>query len=407
MKRRFSILLLCLAMLTGCFHAGSNTSKPPRAAFVATGSTATVSSQHETMGPLELQAAVMAFADTTNSRLSQASGIIEGIGTPQARLTAARMMVFDVSSNVEIAAGPYPGVALLDMIVTTSLRRMVWEEYWIPVIFGKKAEPALEDFQDAEREIWELAARLMTPDQLDELAKIILRWRRANPRQVNVNYVRLDDFGDLGLKPSMRRLHSPGGLFASVKQAAMVAQDMKVSIDRAFYLMSRMQLIINFQVKLAYLEMMFQPEADGLIDTSKKFADMTERYARIAEDLPNNVGKEAGTLIELIFAKLETNTTRTLAGVNKWQDQALKEIMVNVSNERQAAINQTLNGLQEQQATLFSRFSELIDNSRGSMKDTLDHAFLLGALLIVIFFAALTLYQFLVVRPMNRRKKSE
>ncbi len=84
----------------------------------------------------------------------------------------------------------------------------------------------------------------------------------------------------------------PGGLFASVKQATMVAQDMKVAIDRAFYLMSRMQLVVNFQVKLAYLEIMFQPETNGIINQAEQMSDITQRYAEIAEKLPREFGQE-------------------------------------------------------------------------------------------------------------------
>ena len=165
MKIQLAITFLALIILTGC--GGSSKTIPPPTAFVT--ATTTVSTQApESVGPLELQAAVMAFADTSNSRFAQIARIIDGIGTPQARLTAARMLVFDISSNVEIAAGPYPGIALLDMVVVTSLRRMVWEDFWIPQVFGKQAESVLEDFRTMEKDIWKLAARIMTPEQLDE-----------------------------------------------------------------------------------------------------------------------------------------------------------------------------------------------------------------------------------------------
>lgn len=402
MINRTTILLMCLTLLTGCFGGGTKVA-PPRTAFISTTPVSDNQQHSENMTPLELQAAVMAFADTTNSRLSQAANVIEAIGTPQARLTAASMMVFDVGSNVEIAAGPYPGVALLDMVVLTSLRRMVWEDYWIPEQFGDAALPALQVFREIEQDAWELAARIMAREQLDEMAKVILRWRKKHKDQIAINYVRFDDFGELGLKPSMRRLTVPGGLFASVKEATMVAQDMKVSIDRAFYLMSRMQLIVNFQIKLAYLQLIFQPEANGLIDTSQKMAGITERYAEIAENMPKEISGETAKLIKLAFAQLQKNTDQTLLGINQWQDDAIKEIMVSISAEREAAINQTLTGLLEQQKNLFTQVNTMVDQSGDEMEAALNHAFLLGALLIVVFFAALSLYKIFIARPIDRR----
>lgn len=407
MKTSCVFFLFSLTLLTGCLGGGAPKNLPPRTAFISTKTASSVGSEIHHIGPQELQAAVMAFADTTNARLSQAADIIERIGTPQARLTAANMMVFDVGSNVEIAAGPYPGIALLDMVVITSLRRMVWEDFWIPKKFGEAGAPALEIFRDTEQDIWELAARIMNPEQLDELASVILRWRKKNVKQVSINYVRFDDFGELGLKPSMRKLITPGGLFASVKEATMIAQDMKVSIDRAFYLMSRMQLIINFQIKLAYLQIVFQPEANGLIDTSQKMAGITERYAEIAENLPDKISDELAGLINLMSANLTKNTTQTLNGIEHWQTQAIKDIMVNVSAEREAAINQTLNGLLKQQEGLFTQVDKLVDQSGDTMEKAINHAFLLGALLVTFFFVLLSLYKVFIAKPAGRRTPPE
>lgn len=406
MKTHIAILLLALAVLTGC-GGGSKTKQAEPTAFVTT-KTVAEKQQPDPIGPLELQAAVMAFADTTNSRLAQVTTKLNEIGTPQARVTAARMKVFDISANVEIAAGPYPGIALLDMIVLTSLRRIVWEEYWIPEVFGEEARPSLSVYREAEKDIWNIAAKIMTPEQLDELAKVILDWRKRNPNQVSVNYVRFDDFGDLGLKPSMRKLTVPGGLFASVKEATMVAQDIKVSIDRAFYLMSRMQLVLSFQIELAYVEMLFQPEADGIVDTTQRLTGVTERYAEIAENLPDKISAETAGLINLLFANLAQNRDETIAqiltGLTQWQDQTISGVMTSVSTEREAAIEQAISGLIVQQEALFKQMDTIVDQGGDEMEDTLNHAFMLGVLLILIFFAALSAYKLFVARPVDKQQ---
>lgn len=374
-----------------------------------TGSAQTVSAKpkYADIGPLQLQAALMSLADTNNARTAEAALIIERIGTPQARLTAARMMVYDIAANVEMASGPYPGVAMLDMIVLASLRRMVWEEYWVPK-FGPEAKPALEHFREMEEELWEDAAKVMTQEQLDELARTILKWRKKHPKQVSVNYVRFNDFGDMSLKPSMRKLIKPGGLFASVKEATMVAQDMKVAIDRAFYLMSRMQLVINGQVKLAYLEMMFQPETEGISDQTKQVTSITERYAEIAENLPGELGEETSKLVNQLFAELNNNTDHTLAtlftGMNQWQTQTVEDIMKNVSTERQAAIQQAIDGLTLQQKEIYDRADALVERGGEEFKENLNYAFMVGLLFLVAFFVLLSLYKIFVARPIERKQ---
>ncbi|QJB55244.1 hypothetical protein [Pseudodesulfovibrio sp. zrk46] len=359
------------------------------------------------IGPLQLQAAMMSLADTTNARTAEAAMIVERIGTPQARLTAARMMVYDIAANVEIASGPYPGVALLDLIVLTSLRRMVWEDYWVNKL-GPEAEPALEHFREIEEEVWEDAAKVMTREQLEELAKTIQQWRKKHPKQISVNYVRFNDFGDLGLKPSMRRLIKPGGLFASVQEAAVVAQDMKVAIDRAFYLMSRMQLVINGQVKLAYLELMFQPESEDISVQTDRMASITERYAEIAESLPAELGGETSKLVNQLFAQLNKNTESTLTtlfnGMTLWQKQTILDLSDKVSTERQAAIKQAIDGLTAQQNQLYDRADALVERSGDEFKENLDYAIKGGMLLLVTFFVLLSLYKIFVARPIDKRQ---
>ncbi len=411
MNWRLIISILALFVLIGC-GSGSTKTGPKITAFEQTQTApgqkaSSATPEYQDVGPLELQAAVMAFADTSNSRLSEVATIIEAIGTPQARLTAARMMVFDISSNVEIAAGPYPGIALLDMIVVTSLRRMVWEDFWVPH-FGEEARPALNHFKEAEEDIWKAASKVLTVEQLDEFAKIILDWRKKHPKQVAVNYIRFSDFGDLGLKPSMRKLTVPGGLFSSVKEATLVAQDMKVAIDRAFYLMSRMQLVISFQIKLAYLDMIFQPEANGIVDQTKRITGITERYAEIAENLPKELGAETTMLMNNLFANLEKNRNDTIAdvfaGLTTWQNATITGVMASVSAEREAAINQIIEALTLQQNELYSRADQMVDRSGNEFEATLNHAFMLGILFIVFFFIMLTLYKVFIARPIDRRE---
>jgi hypothetical protein len=406
MPARPLVVILLLIALCGCTVQRM---QPAKQAFTYATPAATKTQgkagQPPRMGPQELQAAIMSFADTTNSRCAEASYFIEKMGTPEARLTAARMRVFEMTSNVEIAAGPYPGVALLDMIVVCSLRRIVWEEFWVPH-FGPRAEPALEFFREAEEDIWEIAAKVMPQPQMDELRTMIHVWRKKNPRQVSVNYIRFHDFGELGLKPSMRDLTVPGGLFASVEKAAMIAQDMKVAMDRAFYLLSRMQMIMSFQVELAYLELIFQPEADGVADETRRITDISERYAEIAEKLPQRLGDETGKLMREAFANLAANRDETIAqvltGLTAWQDTAISGVMTRISEERQAAIDQAISGLVLQQNELYTRMDELVGRSGDEFKETLNHAFMLGVGLIAVFFILLSVYRKLIVPAADR-----
>ena len=115
---------------------------------------------------LELQSAVMSFADTFAQTIASTALELERtLQTPEARLKAANIRVYSVAAACEIAADAQPGVALLDMVVLVTLNRMVWEDYWQPEVFGQAAEDMVEALRKLEKGIWSIAARVLTPTQ--------------------------------------------------------------------------------------------------------------------------------------------------------------------------------------------------------------------------------------------------
>ena len=96
----------------------------------------------------ELQAAVISYANRFMATVGQAAfRFEEELPTPEARLKAAQRKVYSLSAVAEIAAGPEPGAALLDLVVTSTLNRIVWEDYWRPQIFGMPATIMVDAFK--------------------------------------------------------------------------------------------------------------------------------------------------------------------------------------------------------------------------------------------------------------------
>ncbi|MBW1787984.1 MAG: hypothetical protein JRK53_15385, partial [Deltaproteobacteria bacterium] len=133
----------------------------------------------------QLQATLMDFADRfASSVATYASDFENELASPQARLTAARLRFYPLASAFEIAAGPDPGVALLDMVVLVTLGRIVWEEHWRPQVFGDPAEIMVKDLQKLEADIWSIAERVLTQEEQEELRALILEWRQKNPEEI-------------------------------------------------------------------------------------------------------------------------------------------------------------------------------------------------------------------------------
>ncbi len=96
-------------------------------AFFKSKSENKTSGKGESQGPMaraELQSAVTAFVDSFGAKVSEAATELENqTMTPSARLAASRMKYLSLASAIEIASGPNPAPALLDLVVLTTLGR--------------------------------------------------------------------------------------------------------------------------------------------------------------------------------------------------------------------------------------------------------------------------------------------
>lgn len=241
----------------------------------------------------ELQAAVISYANRFIATVGQAAfRFEEKLPTPEARLIAAARKVYSLSAVTEIAAGPQPGAAMLDLVVTATLNRIVWEDYWRPQVFGMPATIIVDAFKKMENEAWQLASQVMTPQQLEELRDLILDWHAANAGQIAVDYIRFSDFGDLGKKPNLKEIQKPGGLLAPIREATQAADEIRLTSERAMFLLSKLQLIAGFQVELVYKQLVMQPEVIKVLEDVTKFRETSERFALLLEKLPEDVAGE-------------------------------------------------------------------------------------------------------------------
>ncbi|BBO74809.1 hypothetical protein DSCW_22260 [Desulfosarcina widdelii] len=252
----------------------------------------------------ELQAAVISYANRYIAIVGQAAVRLEAaIPTDQARLNAARRKVYSITAVVETAAGPNPGPALLDLVVTATLNRMVWEEYWRPQIFGKPATIMVEAFKTMEVDAWELAAKVMTHEQRQEFRDLINDWYANHPEQVFVDYVTFSDFGDIGTKPNLKNIQKPGGLLAPIREATEAVDDVRMTVERAMFLLAKMQLIMGSQAELVYRNLIVQPEMKTMLTDISGLKQTADRYAVLLEKLPQQVSEERKAILDAIDDK--------------------------------------------------------------------------------------------------------
>ncbi len=324
-----SIVILVLAALISAappvWSAGSH---PPAKAASQTG---------PQMSQEELQAAVISYANRFIATIGQAAFDLEAqIQTKKGRLIAAARKVYSLSAAAEIAAGPRPGPALLDLVVLATLNRLVWDEYWRPQVFGMPATIMVDAFKKMEADAWRMAAKVMTSEQLEELQDVILDWYGHHPNQRAVDYIRFSDFGDLGQKPNLKEIQKPGGLLAPVREATAAVDEVRMTSERAMFLLTKMQLIMGFQVELVYKQLVAQPEMETLLRDISGFRETADRFADLAAKLPGQVADErsaaladAGQLIareRTAVLKAIDDRTDTIRQINADVQQTLDRV---------------------------------------------------------------------------------
>jgi hypothetical protein len=288
-----------------------------------------------------LQAMLMDFADTFASKYGRATTfLIEQESSPD-RVHAARLRFYWIYSAFFIASDRNPTINLVDMVILVALSRIVWEEYWQPEVFGDSAQAVVKTLKELEEDIWTLATKVLTPEQQKELRLLIHEWRKKNPDQHWVGFIRLSNILELvGEDSVFQKETQPGGLFAPITEATEAVDEIRFSAERAMYLVSRMQAILIMQAETVYHDIATQQEVRQVLSDITGFREIAERLpAQISEErknimrdlesqektIRNVVGdiremmKEGNDLISLV-----NETTKTVGGVSERIDTMIR-----------------------------------------------------------------------------------
>ena len=294
---------------------------------------------------LELLSIVTAYADNYTSRRSHSTLNFQNrLKNNEDRLASLYIMIQSVRAAYDISIGPNSTIAVLDLTVMVTLQRMAWEEFWYPKRFGSPAKDHLNTLKQLEKEIWTIAAEILTPQQQHDLRNLILKWRKTNPGQQLVHSIRFSEFRDeIG-----KGLKDPKGLFSGVKKAADAAEELRMLGERYRFMLTRNQMMLNHQLQLAYLQMVSRPEVNQLLKNTDRVTSSIESVAATASKFPEtakNLIKEAGAESEQ-FRKL----------VDEVQQ------MLTVGNEVIISANKTLASID----ALVSRFEPIRETIQGT-----------------------------------------
>ena len=444
--RRNAVLKLCLVVI-GVVPIVSCTSSQTLDEGLTAAETARKTQQ-------QVQSELMAFSDRFFAQTLEMTQTLEQVlETPESRYTAAAGRLVALMVTTDIAASPNPGAALLDMTVFVTLKRMVWEDYWMPEVYGDEAGDVIDIYVDLEEDIWKIAAGVFTPEQLTELRELIADWRAQHPEVISVDFMRLAELGDSRQVDLLINASRPGGMLAPVREANRNIEEMRLLAERLAFMATRMQLMMSLQVEMATAKLAYQPEVQQLLEDSRTFAEVSdsaaEAFATLVADLP----EERRAAVDQIMSGLSEQREQILADLGN-EDGDLRPALDDVrrtlevgremaevlgdairatdglfaramSGSKDASrpfdildyqttfaeatiaareIQQAVTSLEQilESGGIAKQMDQVLDGANRLqdevVNEIVDRAFLRGVALIIVFFVFLTLYRLLISR---------
>lgn len=257
------------------------------------------------MTEAELQAHVMGFADRFAAYISQGFETYDEQEPPlESRRIVLGDTVYSMYAAFTIAADTDPDAALLDMVVMVTLGRLIYEEHWL-VKLGPSVESMVAGFRKAEGDIWEIVARVLKPEQQQQLMGLIQKWRRDNPQELQFSYLRVSDYAAERAKSKLARIWKPSGLFKSVEIATKQVEEMRLLAERAMFLATRTPLLAGYFADVWTSQLLISPELKELLTDLHRFVEVTE-------NLPKNFARERQALIEQAMDRLAEERKNTI-----------------------------------------------------------------------------------------------
>jgi hypothetical protein len=387
----------------------------------------------------ELQSEVMGFADGFAAIMFQAFDDFEAQSPPpRARYIALADTVYSVSAAFTIAAEPNPEVALLDMTVMTTLGRMIYEEHW-RVEFGDSVEEMVKGFRLLEADVWRIVEKVLPTEGQEELRDLIRQWRQDYPGQLAFSYIRFSDFAAMRRQSTLAKTVASGGVFASVRDATQEVEQTRLLAERGIFLASRLPLLMGAFGDVWLTQWLFNPEIQKVMRDVHTISEVSVRLAAVAEQLPEQIAAERKNLIldlesqesmlrgltadlrqtmrdgsELI--SLVNETTQSVESTSVRIDSMLRtpasgrpfDIMdyhntVLAVSDTLAKVKALLGEYDGLVADAdfqkpFPLVVEITDRLGLETQEVITHAFILGAVLILIFFLSLFGYRYAAKR---------
>lgn len=297
----------------------------------------------------ELQLELMSYADRYAASVAQAIDDVERLDPPtETRRVVLGDMVFSAAAAFTTAADPEVDLALLDLVVMTTLGRMVWEDYWRPRL-GAIGDPVIAALTKLESDVWTVAAPILSELQRRELRERIKAFHSANPELSTFSHLRFADFPSRQEGSTLKKSSGPGGgIFSSVKHVSEQVEKTRILAERGMYVATRLPLLSGGFADIWVSRLAANPAIDKVLADTHAFSEVAERFAVVAEGLPETITTQRREAIEQLGTE-----------VSVLREEGIDDLFQHIAVERQEIIRR-VTAADEQLGALLTSLSKTL-----------------------------------------------
>jgi predicted DNA-binding ribbon-helix-helix protein len=315
---RFLLVVALSASLIGCGLIERLTGEAARKRVRAEAA----EEQNET-----LQLKVMRFADQYVERIERRSTAMvrsyteemaKDFDTDLLRADLARWQFVQASAAYQIAAGSNPTANAVDMVVLTTLTRMIAEYSWAPQ-YGPPVEVMLRTLRSLEEQAWHLLDGIATEERKAELAQVLRTWYEDNPGLESAAFVRFTDVAGLGAVKKETSV-SPGLLgiigldpLEGIDPALREVERARIMAERALFYSQRVAILIDLQLAELAARAQATPEIREVVETVDQVGQLSAAMANVVDELPETLAREREAAISQLMAEMYGQQREMLA----------------------------------------------------------------------------------------------
>jgi len=196
---------------------------------------------------------------------------------PVQRQAAHQIKLQSVLAMNDIVSSDDPYARTLDLVVSVTLVSMVViDENKAEQVFGDRAPALISAIRTMRVEAWDLAARVLSQEQLELLDYIIIEWRRTHREIDQVAYVKFDNFAGARAAGLLGGLKAGEGFLAPLSEASVVLKDWQRLAERGFWYSKRAPNIAAIQAQGAVNEILSSPEIHAALQTAERLSKTAE-----------------------------------------------------------------------------------------------------------------------------------